>query len=115
MLIGAVARKFPLLEVQNGPRFRILSFPRTVKYLSYRRNRKTKFWRRFVREPSVESPVRNATWAEFCLKAAGATEGPFISGRVVSQIGRAGNGVKQDYPEAVKWFRKAAEQNYALG
>ena len=40
---------------------------------------------------------------------AGDTEAQFVLGDMY----RNGRGVKQDFKEAVKWFRKASEQGYA--
>ena len=69
-------------------------------------------------EPSSHFIPAEDNQSEECAKIFKATKGKAEKGDARDQWALGadyydGQGVAQDYAEAVKWFRKAAEQNYA--
>ena len=54
--------------------------------------------------------LADANFQEICLKA---QKGDPVAQYNLGAAYLNGNGVEKDYAEAVKWYRKAAKQNYA--
>ena len=58
-------------------------------------------------------PKHRVTWQTFEEMRKAAEEGDPVAQRYLGVCYQNGQGVPQDYHEAIKWFRRAAEQGHA--